>query len=198
VGAARYLYLAGLAWRTRRGLPVHAIPASNSRRLFAGLQMGLSFVLLWPAFSPPGTHWAAAFFSLPFLAGFVKDWLLACGRLQPGYETRWAMLTRFAGSWLPVGLRLGALLCGVWIAIGSPGPLGLWTMGVLALLGLGAAPRVAAVLGMMALGFQAFDALILLQLALYTALLYLGGGRLSIWQPEERFILGRVGEKPNA
>jgi hypothetical protein len=149
-------------------------------------------------FTPPGTHWAAALFSLPFLAGFVKDWLVACGRLQPGYGDRRAGLAHFARSWLPAGLRLGALLCGVWIIIRSPGPLGLWTMGVLALLGLGAVPRVAAVLGMMALGFQAFDALVLLQLALYTALLYLGGGWLSLWQPEERFILGRGGEKPNA
>ena len=33
--------------------------------------MGLLAVMLWPIFSPPGTHIAATLFALPFLAGFL-------------------------------------------------------------------------------------------------------------------------------
>ncbi len=42
LGLARYLFVFGLWWRERQGLPVYEIQPSVHRRIFAGFQMGLT------------------------------------------------------------------------------------------------------------------------------------------------------------
>ncbi|RME51962.1 MAG: CDP-alcohol phosphatidyltransferase family protein, partial [Caldilineae bacterium] len=91
LAVARPLFVWGMAWRTRRGLPNHPMTESGWRRLVAGLLMGFVAVVLWPVFTPPATYMAAAVFGLPVAASFLRDWLVVSGRLQPtgaGYR-RW-------------------------------------------------------------------------------------------------------------
>jgi CDP-diacylglycerol--glycerol-3-phosphate 3-phosphatidyltransferase len=213
VGLARPAYLAGLwLWR-RSGRRVYPLLPAVRRRAFAGVQMGFMAVMLWPIFSPPGTHLAAALFALPFLIGFVRDWLAAAGLFQP--SSRPDSRFEFAARWLPVLLRLAAaaLLVGSLAPsfFGDPSPsypslapaallLAVLETAVSILLLLGAAGRAAAILGLILLGIhQVFMPLTAGQIALatlYTALLYLGTGALSVWKPEDHFIYHHAGEKP--
>lgn len=82
VSAARYLFVLGRWLRRRRGLPVLALPSRRSRRLLAGLQMAFLAVVLSPAVTPPVTTLGAVFVAVPFIAGFVRDWLYVSGRLS--------------------------------------------------------------------------------------------------------------------
>ena len=219
VALARYLYLAGLWLWDRLGKRAYPLQPSVRRRAFAGLQMGFLFVMLWPVFSPPGTHLAAALFALPFLAGFILDGLTASGILhQPGRRTG---IWNAAARWLPVLLRLcaAALMIGplsrrfleageqaanfaapsaiapqTWILI-----LGVLEAVVSILLLLGAAGRTASIFGLSLLGVsQIFTPLTPVQISLaviYTMILYLGSGALSLWTPEDRLIYRRAGER---
>ena len=105
VALARYLFLGGLWLRRRRGLPVYDLPPSISRRLFAGLQMGFTAFVLLPVFSPPSTFIAAGLFAVPFLAGFLRDWLLVSGTLNPA-TTNHSQLGLPMRRWIPIGLRI--------------------------------------------------------------------------------------------
>jgi hypothetical protein len=61
------------------GLTVYELASNSTRRPFAGAQMGFAVVVLYPLFSPPGTTFAAALFAVPFLVGFMIDWLQVSG-----------------------------------------------------------------------------------------------------------------------
>jgi CDP-diacylglycerol--glycerol-3-phosphate 3-phosphatidyltransferase len=79
--------------------------------------MGFLSVMLWPLFYPPGTTLAGGVMAVPFLAGFLRDWLVVSGRLDPdssGYQAVRARLKAVGQGWLPVGLRLGVTLGAVW------------------------------------------------------------------------------------
>lgn len=220
VGLARYIFLGGTWLRRRLGKPVYELPPSASRRFFAGLQMCLTFFLLWPVFTPPGTAFAAALFSLPFLAGFARDWLVVSGALRPRQVVSDG-LHRFITRWLPVGLR--ALAVGLWLSPWMPdfsshlnsdnaatlsgwivperwvAVLALAEFGVILLLALGLLGRGAAAAGLLLLGLeQAFASLTPAQYllaAIYVALLYLGTGAYSLWKPEDRLVYYRAGER---
>jgi CDP-diacylglycerol--glycerol-3-phosphate 3-phosphatidyltransferase len=79
VSAARYLFVFGRWTRRRRGLPVFDLPPRKSRRLLAGVQMAFLAVVLSPVVAPPLTTVAAVFVAVPFVAGFVRDWLYVSG-----------------------------------------------------------------------------------------------------------------------
>jgi CDP-diacylglycerol--glycerol-3-phosphate 3-phosphatidyltransferase len=210
VALARYVYLACLWVWSRVGKRVYPLAPSVRRRAFAGLQMGFLFVILWPFFSPPGTHLAAALFSLPFLAGFLLDGLTATGIIRQTMKSSglWNAVFR----WLPLLLR--ATAAGL-IAVsffqwsqdaGSlPAPQ-LWIIFLRILeaatamfLLLGAAARITSIMGLALLGVsQIFTPLTPVQVALavlYTAILYLGSGAMSLWTPENRLIYSRAGER---
>ncbi len=207
VGLARYLYLGGLWLRQRLGWPILELPPSMVRRPFAGLQMGFACVMLWPVFTPPATYHAAAVFSLPFLVSFMRDWLVVSATFPANFLQRLERVRLFTLRWLPLGLRLAAALILVWRLAGwlvipdADQPYVLATAieaPVLVLLLLGAAGRIAAIAGLVAVGFQQMMApLTILPLALawlYGAILYLGTGVLSVWKPEDRLIYRRAGE----
>ena len=82
MGAAYYLFHAGLSVRRMRGLPIYPLPPAMHRRAWAGFQMGYLVVALWPLFYPPVTRIAGFAFMLPTLTGFVIDWLVVSGRLK--------------------------------------------------------------------------------------------------------------------
>jgi CDP-diacylglycerol--glycerol-3-phosphate 3-phosphatidyltransferase len=80
---SRPLFIGGIWWRNRQGKPVYALPPSSYRRLAAGFQMGFVSVMLSPLFSPPITTIAAVVFAAPFMAGFIRDWLVVSRRFDP-------------------------------------------------------------------------------------------------------------------
>jgi CDP-diacylglycerol---glycerol-3-phosphate 3-phosphatidyltransferase len=219
VGLARYLFLFGIFARQRMGKPVYELAPSPVRRPFAGVQMGFTAVLLFPLFSPPATHLAAALFALPFLAGFFLDWLVVSGVIPQAIQKEMRSVTRikhFLLHWLPVGLRT-ILVAGLTLELldlttanngslpGGTNTVFLLTFGLLSssavLLAAGAAGRIAAALALVALGLQTLsrppDGLDQVLIVLSTALFFLGTGAISIWKPEDRMIKKRFGEKGN-
>ncbi|MDI6695526.1 MAG: CDP-alcohol phosphatidyltransferase family protein [Anaerolineales bacterium] len=207
VGLARYLFLGGLWLRKRLDKPIYELPPSLSRRIFAGLQMGFLAILLWPLFSPPGTHIAAALFGLPLLFGFGRDWLYVSGvlkqrqpRKRPGEALRNWALTALRG--LILALNLSLLIA--WSGKLSNVSLPLIALGVLnglavALIVFGVLPRVAAGFALGFLGFyQMLSPLTASQIVLavaYTIILYAGSGALSLWTPEDYLYRHRAGER---
>jgi CDP-diacylglycerol--glycerol-3-phosphate 3-phosphatidyltransferase len=219
IALARYLFLGGLWLRRRQGLPVNDLPPSISRRLFAGLQMGFIAFVLLPVFSPPVTFIAAGLFAVPFLAGFLRDWLLACGTPASRIIGRGQFLASLP-RWAPVGLRILAVALAAgpasqrfldfsqqaafYAGQGMPMPnllVGLQgaaeTLVVLLIL-FGVSGRAAAVLGLsLAAIDQAIAGPTLTQailMAAYTAILFAGTGPLSLWTPEDKLIFRRLGE----
>lgn len=106
---ARYLFVWGIWWRERRGLPILPLGPSQYRRLVAGFQMGFLTVALWPVFRPPAVWVAGAVFIAPTLVLFGRDWLVVSGRLDPhtAAYARWRERAhRWALGWLPFVLRV--------------------------------------------------------------------------------------------
>lgn len=78
---ARYVYRGGLAWRRRQGRPLFDLPDSDLRRYFAGMQMVFLTVALTPAVPTTFVWTAAPFVLAPSLLLFVRDFMVATGRL---------------------------------------------------------------------------------------------------------------------
>jgi CDP-diacylglycerol--glycerol-3-phosphate 3-phosphatidyltransferase len=203
VGLARYIFLAGIWLRKRLELPVHTLPFSVRRRGYAALTMGLFFVILYPVFTPPGTHIAATVFAIYLLGGFLWDWLLTIGWLpaQPG--KRYLRLENLVVNYLPLLFR--ALLFTWGLAVFFPYLLSnnesilLWAEAlVITCLVLGIAGRIAAIAALVILGLHQvsapLDTLQLGLILLYTNLLFLGTGRFSLWPVENHLIYRRIGD----
>jgi CDP-diacylglycerol--glycerol-3-phosphate 3-phosphatidyltransferase len=222
MGLARYLFVAGLAWRRWRGLPVHDLPGSIHGRIVAALFMSFVAVVLWPALDPAATRFAAIWFALPLAASFGRDWLLVSGRADPAsaaYRAALRRLRRLLTGRLPVLLRVLAAACSAALlaqALRSPQALAasLQWPGVLApqasatlILALGLAGSIMTLLGLEA----RLGALLLLfpagasianagltpvnglLLACAITLLHTGSGDLSLWRPSDRLFLQRLG-----
>lgn len=221
VGLARYAYLAGLWLRQRLDKPVYPLPPSLTRRALAGTQMGLLMVLLWPLFGPPDTYIAAILFAVPFLIAFIRDWFYASGLLQPDEQPAQRQSNSWIQHWLPLLLRV-VLVLGLasvslpWLAdlpaaaaffadLGVHAPALLVTLLlflqllVLVSAALGMMGRTIGILALCLAGFYLrFDlgipALNLAAAVSGALLLFLGSGRLSLWQPEEELLERRIGE----
>ena len=82
LSAARYIFVAGVWWRRRRGLPVAALPEDVNRRRLAGVQMVFLTLVLAPP-TPPAFVYAVAPVLLALsLALFGRDYLAVSGRLD--------------------------------------------------------------------------------------------------------------------
>lgn len=146
VGLARYLFTAGVWLRQRSGWRVLPLDANPARRPFAGAQMGFCAVALYPLFDPQSTRLVATFFAIPFVIGFLRDWLAVCGaflpapaetlrpvvigellrRLQPGLGAIWA---RWGGVLTLVARTFTALAAGFAVAAYLQAYLGLVVAG---------------------------------------------------------------------
>jgi len=87
VGAAYYVYVAGIWWRRRRGLPVYPerVRPKPATRFFAGAQMVLVCIALPPVLDPAFLAAAATALMIPTLVLFARDWLIVIGwRPEPG------------------------------------------------------------------------------------------------------------------
>lgn len=82
LGAAYYVFQAGIWLRRRIGLPVHMerVIRRPSTRIFAGLQMTLVSVALAPVLPAQVTTVAATVLMVPPLIFFVRDWFSLIGR----------------------------------------------------------------------------------------------------------------------
>jgi len=81
ISAARYVYLAGIYYRRRRGKPTYDRPDSDLGKYLAGVQMVFITLALAPAV-PTGLVFAVAPAVLaPSLAVFGRDFLYVSGRL---------------------------------------------------------------------------------------------------------------------
>jgi CDP-diacylglycerol--glycerol-3-phosphate 3-phosphatidyltransferase len=83
VGFAYYAYRSGIWLRQKLSKPVKEPGPWRGARIIAGFQMGFVGVALLPILDPTITTLAAYIFMIPLVAGFVRDWLLVCGYLDP-------------------------------------------------------------------------------------------------------------------
>lgn len=214
VGLARYVFIAGIWLRQHLGKPVYDLAPSSSRRPFAGAQMGFIGIALFPFFSPPGTTLVAACFALPFLVGFLRDWLAVSGVFQEHSNATGSVsdaVIRFLTTWGALILRLTVAFTLLWILVRLPGSnpairsltLSITTMMIFGLMGVilmavGAAGRVAALAVLFSLGIlQSFAPLGNVEILLIigaSAVFFLGSGIYSIWTPEKLLISKRIGE----
>jgi CDP-diacylglycerol--glycerol-3-phosphate 3-phosphatidyltransferase len=82
VGFARYAFVAGL-WMVRRtGRETRTLAFSARRKVLAGVQMTVLAVLLVPGIPAIVAVIAETLVAIPFLGGFVKDWVSAAGILD--------------------------------------------------------------------------------------------------------------------
>ncbi|MFW6002945.1 MAG: CDP-alcohol phosphatidyltransferase family protein, partial [Halanaeroarchaeum sp.] len=81
LSVARYLFLAGEAWRRRRGRPVFDLPESRLRRPLAGFQMAFVTVALAPLVPAETLHTLAVIALPPSLLVFLRDYLVVSGRV---------------------------------------------------------------------------------------------------------------------
>ncbi len=209
VAFARPLFVWGMMWRTRQGLPNHQMTDSDQRRIIAGLLMIFLSTVLWPIFEPPVTYAVGAVFGGAVALSFLRDWLVTIGWLRtahPAYINWRARLKLWAFVWAPVLLRIAiallvALVVSTLLASGTALPASLsWAVaavaaaaGLTALFGIGARTSAgfvnAAAYLYFIFGGQPWVGLTLLVLA--SLLLVLGSGYFTLWVPEERWL--RVG-----
>ena len=209
VAFARPLFVWGMLWRTRQGLPNHPMTDSDQRRIIAGLLMIFLSTVLWPIFEPPVTYAVGAVFGGAVALSFLRDWLVTVGWLRPDHPAyiRWrARLKLWAFVWVPVLLRIAiallvALVVSSLLALGTVLPVSLsWPVaavaaaaGLTALFGIGARTSAgfinAAAYLHFIFGGQSWLGLTLLVLS--SLLLVLGSGYFTLWIPEERWL--RVG-----
>ena len=108
-GFGRYLFGAALFVERRLGRRLADLPPSPFRRRLAGFQMGLLAVCLVPGIEPGWALPSTLALGIPFLAGFVRDYLLASGQLDPRGAGSRRVVARLQGL-RPSVSRLAALL----------------------------------------------------------------------------------------
>jgi len=120
IGVAKYVFAGGIAWRSFRGRAVYPLPPSYMRRRLAGFQMGILAVFLWPIARPPGTILAELIIGVPLLLGFIRDWLLASGALDPedpDYRKIKKTFYSAGRSWLPLIVRATLVAAAVQLGV---------------------------------------------------------------------------------
>ena len=88
VGIAYYLFQIGIWFRGKISKPVIDLNPRPGARLMAGFQMGFVGVVLLPILKPPVTTISASIFMIPFLIGFLRDWLVVNGQLSTDHCQR--------------------------------------------------------------------------------------------------------------
>lgn len=200
VGLARYIYVAAVWQRRRRGLPVTPLAANPLRRPFAGVQMGIVSSLIAPIFSPAATNFAATLTMLPFLGNFLYDWLQTSGRATDiKKQTKFAIKQIFIGAALVLRLVVVVLLASRLVLLGLNGPYLIYELLAALCFFFGLAGRPMAMLALIETAarlkgntVEIGDFVLLFCL---TALLYLGMGKFNLWEPEKYLVTRRLGEK---
>ncbi|MGA9476607.1 MAG: CDP-alcohol phosphatidyltransferase family protein, partial [Desulfobacterales bacterium] len=210
VALAYYVFSAGIRIRRRVGRMVIPLESRPAARLIAGFNMGFVGTALLPIYRPPATTIAAMVFMVPFLAGFLRDWLVVSGRIKTGasqpapWEEKWQCLFR---QGLPVILRAVLLLSSLaalektaaFFSGNAEGPFYIFGSIVrpifllsIVLVSIGVMGRLAALPILLLSGLwisrQGSDPLWCLLMVAAAGLLITGSGNLSLWQPEEKYL----------
>jgi len=221
ISLAYHFFVLGMEWRRRQGKPLYDLTPSFHRRAFAGFLMAFACTALMPFIPAFSIKLASFIFGGAVGLGFIRDWLVVSGRLDPQSE-RYLQVQRaiFVGAvyYTPILLRvclLGSVLIFCTNVEGLPQPqswLGLLTswqlpwpplwatlVSGLALMGiigttLGILGRVAAFFLLFALifdmnlqGLQFYNGIAWFSTC---ALILLGTGSFSLWQPRvNQFVL---------
>ena len=217
-GVARYSYTVLIRVRQWLGLPVYELSPSKGRRPIAGISMGYISASLWPILDQPELTLAGVVFMLPFTAGFIRDGLVVAGQLDPSSPDyrRWRSWgRRLLLQWAPLIFRAGVLYL-VFLEVPSllkpseqlmRAVSNLWVLrgfALIILLGggaivLGWAGRFAAFAVVFPFGLTiAATSLTVARapaLVSLLAILILGTGRFSLWQPSDRVFAQRAGER---
>ncbi len=210
VALAYYVFSVGIRVRRRAGWMVIPLKPRPAARLVAGFNMGFLATALLPIYRPPATTIVAMVFMIPFLAGFLRDWLVVSGRIKAGssqpapWEERWRCLFR---ERLPVVLRAVVLISFLAAlekkaaffsgnAEGSFYIFGPIAQAILLLsvvmVSLGVMGRLAALPILLLSGLwisrQGSDPLWCLLMVAAAASMITGPGNLSLWSPEEKYL----------
>jgi len=217
VGGAYYLFTFGQSIRVYTGAPVYKLQPRRYRSVFAGLQMGFLAVTLWPVFSPLVTTLAAYLFGIPLIMIFIRDYLLISGWLnsETGWYTKSAAIMKKAGQNLILpAIRGGVVILSMTYGIVQPKFLSTFLAAVehSAFLGfisnnavltallvmlfififLGILPRIASLLYVSILASflteNGYHQIIALTMMASLIPVIFGGGRLSLFPWEERFL----------
>jgi CDP-diacylglycerol--glycerol-3-phosphate 3-phosphatidyltransferase len=182
--------------------------------------MGFLAVVLFPLFSPPGTTIVATLFMIPFVVGFLSDWKLTSTGEEPLDAFSRVFNQPLLRRGIPLAIRTStAGLIGLGflpeamavihdLGLGSfsfsmaASPVlwlvGMLGVGVILMVTLGVAGRVAALAALISTGvlqnYAPLDLGHILLLVSATALFFIGSGVFSIWEPERRIIQRRAGE----
>ena len=199
VGLSYYLFHLGLTHRRFRGKIVRPLADRPFGRAMAGVHMGFVGLALIPAFSETLLKHAAMLIMLPFLFGFVWDWLVVTSRLGDEAADRWRLLFLRSGTVVASAARLVILLAGfpAWLAVFANRPSGavvwvvLWCMMASGWLGRSAAVA-GAIIAALLLPPATPIALQLLVLDCMVVLIITGTGRWSLWRPEDTFFLNKI------
>lgn len=125
IGSAKYLFVLGLWWHKRQGLPVYDLTPSIHRRAFAGFQMMVLSVSIWPILPADGVTLAAVFYAIPTTLGFLRDWFVVTGRLDPSssiYRKNQQRIFIITTKWMPPLIRLALVttMLMIYSAISNP------------------------------------------------------------------------------
>jgi CDP-diacylglycerol--glycerol-3-phosphate 3-phosphatidyltransferase len=201
VSVAYYLFVAGIKIRQRNKLPVYPLAPSQLRRTLAGFQMGYVAVVLWPPFDAGVTVLAGVGFMLPLLIGFLVDWCVVSGRINPFEPTQKALFENIKRATDTVAMPaarvlLTAAACVAWSAdpftrtLDIPAVL-LVLVSVL-MMAAGVAGRAGAMLLLMVMAWNTpiavTEPLFYLCLFISIAILLLGCGRYSLWQHDDHWV----------
>lgn len=202
VPVARPLFVLGIWIRRQLGLPVAPFPYTPSSRMVAGLQMGFLTVVMLPLFDQVATHWLATFFMIPLIGGFLRDWGIVSGWLDPAsdrYRRRLQALSSFLTQRLPLVLRTLSVPLTLLVRTSWSTQTLQWSaLASSALMASGIAGRTAAavflILLSLALPHRDVGILTVGSLALGTAMLFVGTGPSALWAPERRLLMERAGK----
>jgi phosphatidylglycerophosphate synthase len=201
VGFSYYAFRLGVWHRRNHQKAVHPLSESFFRRQIAGIQMGFVGLGLLPVFHPFALKVAAFFFMLPFLAGFIWDWMTVSGRLTDAARQRgWQFAAFFERIW-PLSLRLLLVIMGI---VAAQHPLsmemlhwpylcwGVWFCMVLGIAGRFGACG-ASILMALEPGLASDPLIFSVLMGCTTGLIMFGTGKWSLWQPERRFFEVKLG-----
>jgi drug/metabolite transporter (DMT)-like permease/phosphatidylglycerophosphate synthase len=206
VGLGYYVLKAAVRLRRALGRPVARVAPRAGARFVAGCEMGFAGIALLPVVATQTLTRVAWVMTAALAAGLFKDWLVVCGAAAPdGRPLRpwFRAAERALTGALPVALRLGAA-AGTFVTVFAgtrESPAAVLSAILIACAGLcvlGVATRVAAmILSLTTAALITAEPIACSASAVLlcsSALIMTGAGCLRWWQPEDRFLLERVGK----
>jgi phosphatidylglycerophosphate synthase len=210
VGLGYYILQAAIALRRAAGKTIGAVTPRPDARWVAGCEMAYAALALLPVFKPEATRPAAWVMTLALGISLGRDWGIVCGGAGHAGETPSPARNRFwrgIDRGLPLALRT-ATAGGLMLALGAspagaldgvPLPVGKTAAACAALCVLGVAARAAAMLLSLLFALWLIPAspsgAACFSLMAAIGLVLTGAGRPRIWQPEDRLLMRKRGDR---